>query len=145
MKMYLGGTPVKTMKVKHFEVDTNFCDMIASDLQAGKTGVAQGKIIVGTGKSFEFANYGKFYTNVAISVPSTINLITIASLDYPVQLSVALTDMRNLDFSTTQTVGTVVINGESYPIGVVVTGGKITVSCDKTIKLQIFYGRDNYT
>ena len=32
MKMYLGKTPIKGLNVKHFEMDTNDCDMIASDM-----------------------------------------------------------------------------------------------------------------
>lgn len=145
MKMIYNGTPINSMKVKHYEMDTNDCDMIASDLQAGKTAVARGKKITGTGKSFEFAYYGQLYTNVGAPVPSVVNIVEIASLDYPVRASVALNNMKNLDFSSPQSIGSIIVDGISYPISVVVSNGKIIASCDKTIKLQIFYGKDNYT
>lgn len=145
MKLIYGGVPYNTTKVRHYSVDTNDATCEPSAVQAGLTYYANGKKEVGTGKSFEFANYGFIYTNVSFPVPSIINIVEIASLNYPVQLSVALSDMKNIDFSISQTIGSVVVDGQSYPITVVVSDGEITVSCDKTIKLQIFYGRDNYT
>lgn len=144
MKMIYGGTPVESLKVRHYEVSTNDCDMVASDLQAGKTAVARGQKITGTGKCFSFAFYGSVYTNVPIQIPSTINVVEVASLDYPVQLAMALNNMYVEDFSKTQNIANIVIGGQSYPLMVTVTDNKMTISCSKTIKLQIFYGRDNY-
>lgn len=144
MKMMYNKTPVKTMKVKHYELSTNDATLVASDLQAGVTAYAKGQKVTGTGKSFEFARYGQIYTNVSTLIPATINIIEIASLSYPVQLSVALNDMYTMDFSTLQTIGSIVIDGTTYPLSAVVLDGKLTIACDKTTKLQIFYGKDNY-
>lgn len=144
MKMMYGGVPIKTVKIKHFEMDTNDCTMEPSDLQAGITGVSKGRKIVGTGKAFEFARYGSVYTNVTTAIPTDINIIEVASLDYPVQLSIALNKMFNVDFSIPQHIGNVVIDGQSYPLTITASNNTMTISCDKTIKLQIFYGRDNY-
>lgn len=141
MKLMLGNTPVKKMMIHN---DTQDATMVASDLQAGVTCYAKGQKVTGTGKCFEFARYGSAFTNVATVIPHTINVITIGSLNYPVQLSASLKDMKNLDFSTSQSIGSVVVDGTSYPISVIVSNGKITISCDKTIKLEIFYGKDNY-
>lgn len=144
MKMFYGKTPIKSLNIKHYEMDTNSCDMIASDLQAGKTAVARGKKITGTGKSFEFAYYGAMETNLSRIVPCDINVIEIASSDYPIQLNIALSDMKNIDFSINQNVGSVIIDGVSYIITVQMNNGELVVSCDKTITLQLFYGKDNY-
>ena len=144
MKMIYGGVPVNSLKVKHYEMDTNDCDMIASDLQAGKTAVARGQKIIGTGKSFEFASYGELETNVPDYAPVSINIIEIASLEYPIRSSYALNDMKDIDFSTEQTIGFATIDGVEYPITAKVEGVLITLGCEKTIALEIFYGRDRY-
>lgn len=144
MKMIYGGTPVNSMKVRHYEMNTNDCDMIASDLQAGKTAVARGKKIVGTGKSFEFAEYGMVTANFPIVIPSNINIIEVTSLTHPIRAMIALTDMRNLDFSTTQQLASVVIDGIEHPITASVQDGMLTLNCDIDLDLEAFYGKDNY-
>jgi hypothetical protein len=144
MKMMYGNVPIKSLNIKHYEMDTNDCDMIASDLQAGKTAVARGKKIVGTGKSFEFATYGGMETNSMDYVPTIINVIQITSVDYPVKSSIALNKMENFDFSTEQTIGVVVIDNIEYPITVSIENSILTLNCDKTITLEVFLGKDNY-
>lgn len=144
MKMIYGGTPVKSLKVKHYEISTNDCDMIASDLQAGKTAVAKGRKITGTGKAFDFATYGSWKTNRPDFVPETINVIQVNSLDYPVIMTVTLREMTTLDFSTPQKIADVIVDGTSYPITVSVQSGMLTVACDQTINIEMFYGRDRY-
>ena len=81
MKMIYGGVPVNSMKLKHYEISTNDCDMVASDLQAGKTAVAKGRKITGTGKSFEFACYGQLDTNAKRYVPANINVVEICLIE----------------------------------------------------------------
>lgn len=144
MKMMYNGTQIKSLNVKHYEMNTNSCDMIASDLQAGKTAVARGKKITGTGKSFEFAYYGQLKTNDDRYIPSDINVIELSSLEYPVKLTIQLTDLKNCDFSTEQTIATVVIDGIEYDLVVAVNSNLLKVSCDKTFYLQVFFGKDNY-
>lgn len=144
MKMIYGGTPINSLKVKHYELDTNSATVQPSDLQAGVTCFAKGKKMTGTGKSFEFAYYGQFETNDSMVIPSFINVVEISSLTHPVQLIIPLSDMKNIDFSLPQSVGNVMIDGVSYPVTVVVENNEILVSCDQTIKLEIFYGKDNY-
>ena len=144
MKMIYGGVPVKSLKVRHYEMDTNDCDMIASDLQAGKTAVARGQKIVGTGRSFEFANYGSIKTNLPMIIPNTINIIEIASTIYPIKSAITLTATKNLDFSVPQTIGYIVVEDVENPINVVVDNNMLTLSCNITATLQVFYGKDNY-
>lgn len=145
MKMYYGKTPIKSLNIKHYELDTNDCDMVASDLQAGKTAVAKGRKITGTGKSFEFAAYGTSITNLAEFIPTLINVVEVASLDYPVKNSIDLNDMKNIDFTTEQTIGIVIIDNVEYPINVKIENSLLTFNCEKSITLQTFYGKDNYT
>lgn len=144
MKMIYGGVPVQSLKVKHYEMDTNSATVQPSDLHSGITCYARGKKVTGTGRSFDFANYGSIYTNVATIIPSVVNVVEVASLTYPVQLSMALTDMKNVDFSNSQTIANIIVDGEPHTITVVISDGKMTLVCDKTMKLQIFYGKDNY-
>lgn len=142
--MIFNGTPINSMKVKHYEISTSDCDMIASDLQAGKTAVARGKKIVGTGKSFEFASYGTTYTNLPIPVGNVINIIELSSTIYPVIIKSKLVDINNLDFSVPQIIGTVTVNETDYSVSAVVENNFLTISCEKSISLEVFYGRDNY-
>lgn len=144
MKMIYNGTPVNSLKVKHYEMDTNDCDMVASDLQAGKTAVAKGKKITGTGKSFEFAYYGLISSNDMMFIPNNINVVEIASLSYPVQHTIALGDMKTCDFSIEQIIGNIVVDGILYPVTVVASGNFFTISCGVDTYLEIFYGKDNY-
>ena len=144
MKLIYGGVPYNTTKVNHYEVSTNDCDMLASDLQAGKTAVARGQKIVGTGKCFEFASYGRMETNIPDYVPTLINTIEIASTVYPIKTVYALNDIKNVDFSTEQIIGFAIIDGIEYPITAKVQNYLLTLSCEKSITLETFYGRDKY-
>ena len=144
MKMIYGGTPVKSLKVKHYEMDTNDCTMLASDLQAGKTGVVKGRKITGTGKSFEFAYYGKTTTNMQEFIPTLINVVVITSTAYPIKSLIGFDKMIDLDFVTEQAIGVVIIDGIEYPITIKIEGNILTFNCEKTITLEFFYGRDNY-
>lgn len=144
MKMFYGNTPVNSLNVRHYEMDTNSATMIPSDLQAGVTAFAKGKKVTGTGKAFEFASYGTMETNKSKILPSTINVIEISSLTNPVQLIIALSDMKNVDFSSVQTVGNVIVDNISYPLNVQVVDNKLTILCDKSVFLEVFYGKDNY-
>lgn len=83
MKMIYNGTPIKSLNIKRYEMNTNDATLKASDMQVGVTAYAKGKKVTGTGKSFEFAYYGGFETNSINYVPNMINVIEIASVNYP--------------------------------------------------------------
>ena len=141
MKLMKGGTPIKKTMIHN---DTQDATMVASDLQAGVTCYAKGQKVTGTGKSFEFANYGSLKTNSKTYIPSIINVVELTSLEYPVKHTIQLYDMKNVDFSTTQQVGMVVVDNIEYPISVSVVSHMLTISCEKTFYLQVFYGKNNY-
>ena len=145
MKLMYGNVPVKSMNIHSYELSTNDCTAIPSDLQAGVTCVSKGKKITGTGKSFEFANYGSTETNIPDFVPTSINVVEITSVDYPIKSIIAFRDMSSIDFSNEQDIGTVVVDGVEYPITVKVNGNFLTFNCEKTITLESFYGKDRYT
>lgn len=145
MKMIYNGTPVNSMKVKHYEMDTNSATVQPYDMQAGVTCFARGKKITGTGKCFEFANYGVSRTNVSEYIPTSINIVEITSLDYPIKSSIAFSNMIDIDFTTEQVVGVVVVDNVEYPITAKIEGYFLTFGCEKTITLQSFYGKDRYT
>lgn len=149
MKMMYNGTPIKSLNVKHYEVSTNDCTMKASDLQAGVTGVARGKKIVGTGKAFSFAFYGDVSTNDPLILPSDLNVsdlnvIEIACGEYPIQHLIQLKNMKDIDFTTNQNVANIVADNNSYQIIVNVTDNVLNINCDKTTTLQVFCGKDEY-
>lgn len=143
-KMYLGEIPIQSLNIHHFEENTNDATMVASDLQAGVTAYARGQKITGTGKAFEHANYGVFVTNSPIIVSGNINVVEVASLEYPIRHTIALSEMKNIDFNTSQSVASVVINSVEYPIVAVVSGGILTFQCERDIDIEVFYGKDNY-
>ena len=132
------------MKVNHYELSTNDCDMVASDLQAGKTAVARGRKITGTGKAFEFACYSKITTNKSMPIPTTLNIVELASVDYPILHNMTFSDIRETDFSTAQIIGYAVINGVNCPITVQVANNILRVECSEKIDILIFFGKDNY-
>lgn len=145
MKMMYNGTPIKSLNIKHFEVSTNDCTMKASDLQAGVTGVARGKKIVGTGKAFSFATYGGFSSNVTIPIPvESINTVSISCTTYPVRMITSIEDLRFDDFSTAKTVAMMTADNIDYPITISVLNNMITITCDKSTTLQVVFGKDEY-
>lgn len=144
MKMYLDGKSVNSLHIIKHDIDTNSATMVASDLQAGITCFARGQKITGTGKSFEFANYGHLDTNLSRYVPTDINVIEIASTEYPIKSNINMTSVNSVDFSNEQLIGTVIINGTEYDLVASVKSNIMKITCDETIRLQIFYGKDNY-
>lgn len=144
MKMFYGKTPIQSLNIRHYEMDTNSATMVPSDLQAGVTAFAKGKKITGTGKCFSFAIYGRSKTNESNIVPTIINIIQIGSVDYPIRMTLPMNDMVSHDFTTAQSVAEVTIDGEVYPIIVSVQNGELSIVCEQTISIQLFIGRDEY-
>lgn len=144
MKMYLGGTPVKTMKVKHFEVDTNSATVEPSAVQAGLIYFAKGRQEVGTGKAFAFASYGSAPLNSMIPIPVPINVVWISSTTYPVRSALSFTDVLNVDFSTNPIIAYITVDGTDYPINLKINKNIMTISCDYSTLVELFYGKDEY-
>lgn len=144
MKMIYNGAPIKSLNIKHYEMSTNDATLKASDMQSGITAYAKGKKVIGTGKCFEFANYGGFKTNSDIYVPDDINVIVVSSIDYPIKNAVPLINMYALDFSTSQIIGIVTIDGNDYDLSVTVNDNVLRITCEQTFNLQVFYGKDGY-
>ena len=144
MKMMYNGVPIKSLNIKHYEMSTQDATLRESDMQAGVTAYARGRKITGTGKSFEFASYGTTRTNMADFVPAQINVIEVASINYPIRSLIAFDNMYDIDFSTEQTIGMVTIDGVEYPITSQFNGFIFTLKCEKTIDLEVFLGKDNY-
>lgn len=139
-----GNVPVKSMNIHHFEMDTNDATLISSDLQAGVTAYARGQKVTGTGKSFEFASYSALQTNQPLYIPSNINVVEIASVNYPIQLTIMFSEMKNVDFTVEQIIGKVIVDGTTYDVLVSATNNSLLFTCDKTITLEVFFGKDNY-
>lgn len=144
MKLCLGNTPIGSLNIRKQDVDTNDATIVASDMQSGMTAYAKGVKITGTGKAFRFASYGMLETNLAVQVEDIINVIEVSSLAYPVQMLVALSNMKDVDFSVENTIANIVVNGTAHPITAQVADSKLTLSCSQTVNLQVFYGKDEH-
>lgn len=145
MKMMYNGTQIKSLNIKHFEVDTNSATVQPSDLQAGVTCFGRGKKITGTGKAFSFALYGGCSSNAMIPIPvENINTISISCTTYPVRMITPIQDLRFDDFSIAKTVAIMTVDNIDYPIAVSVLNNMITITCDKSTTLEVLLGKDEY-
>lgn len=146
MKMIYGGTPVKSLNIHHFEMDTNDASLQPSDMQAGVTAYARGQKLVGTGKAFNFAMYGDCESNIVLPIPtSEINTVVISASDYMIRMTQTALYFKEADFSTAKEIALVAIDGANYPISMQVSDNMLIISCDKTITLQVMFGKDDYT
>jgi hypothetical protein len=144
MKLMYGNTPVKSLNIHTYEKDTNDATMIASDLQAGVTAYARGQKITGTGKTFSFASYGTWFTNESNIVPTSINVIQIGSIEHPVRMTIPFQNMKIHNFAVAQKMAEVTIDGVNYPMIVSVQNNEFVITCDKTVEIQLFIGKDEY-
>lgn len=145
MKMMYGGVPVNSLKVKHYEMNTNSATVQPSDLQAGITCFARGTKVTGTGKAFEFATYGKFPVNRSIPIPTTnINTIVVSSTDGAVKMVDEINNLRDIDFSTAQEIAKITLDGVEHSITVQIINNKITFGCTQSVSVQAMIGKDNF-
>ena len=141
MKMYLGDTPLRSVMT---HTDTDDATMKASDLQVGVIGYSKGQKVTGTGKAFSFASYGTVKTNMSFPALADINTIELTSTECPVQSLLTFEDIRNTDFSAEQIIGNAIKDSVTYPIKLKVASDILSVACDITISIQLFYGKDDY-
>lgn len=144
MKMMYKGTPIQSLNIKHFEVSTNDATLKSSDLQAGVTAYAKGKKVTGTGKAFSFAMYGDTTTTAILPIPERLNVLSITSHEYPVQMSDRLFDLQDRDFTIEQEIGKIVVEGVEHPIKAMLLGNILRFTCNHTVSIQFFCGKDNY-
>lgn len=144
MKIMYGNTPIKAINIKHFETNTDDATVTASDMQSGVSSYARGKKVIGTGKCFEFAQYGGIETNIPMFIPNMINVIEITSTVHPVKSAISLTDTKDVDFSIPQTIGYVMVDNVENPVTITIENSMLTLSCSETTTLDFFIGKDNH-
>ena len=140
--MFFGKTHVKGLTL---HTDSDDATLKPSAIQSGVTGYAKGRKVTGTGKAFSFASYGTAKTNMSFPAFADINTIELASTECPVQNLLNFEDIRNTDFSAEQTISNAIKDGVTYPIKLKVASGVLSVTCDLTISIELFYGKDEYT
>lgn len=146
MKMFYGNTPVNSMKIKHYEVSTNDSTLSPSDMQSGIVAYGKGKRIVGTGKAFEFASYGRFVSNIGTFIPTNdINTIVVSSTDGAVRMVDSIRNIRDLDFSVVQEIASVVLEDGEYPLTLKIENNIMTFGCSQNVSIQAMIGKDNFT
>lgn len=142
MKMYLGDMPVNSIRL---HTDTDDGTLVPADMQVGIVGYSSGQRVVGTGKAFAFAFYGNCETNKMIPVPNTVNTVTISSNTNAVQMDISIATIKaGVDFSTPKQIATVTVDDTSYPLNLSVVSNFLQIACDKTLTLQVFFGKDNH-
>lgn len=135
--------------------NTYDADITAVDMQHGKTAWAKGKKVVGTGKAFEFANYGlkKVQPNIEIDGEEKYGI----QFEAPPGTNLIIISVSRGDNITQSSHLVELIEGESIEIGQnVTTGGGIFLRQDGTLlkiffttlqdeetRLRYFYGKDN--
>ena len=145
MKLIYGGVPYNTTKVNHYEIDTNSATVQPSDMQAGVTCFARGEKVTGTGKAFEFATYGRFIANVGTPIPAIdINTIVVPSTEGFVKTNDEINNFRNLDYSVSQEIAKIILDGVEYPLTVKITNNRITFGCTQRVSIQAMIGKDNF-
>lgn len=155
MALHLGNKRVKGVFIQNAPNTYVDADLTPENMQHGMKGWSHGKLVVGTGKAFAFANYGlkKVQPNIEIdgeekygiqfeaSPGTNIIIISVSRGDNIIQTS-HLVEL---------------IEGESVEIGQnVTTGGRILLRQDGTLlkiyftslqdegtRLRYFYGKDN--
>ena len=155
MSLHLGNTKYKGVFVQNAP-NSYQTDITPADMQSGKTCVSKGQVLTGTGKAFEFAEYGSYL--VRKITDSKGNKL------YGVPLDVG--ENANIIFIAPSSTGDIVLqenfivdikSGEITNLGINhTTGGEINAcyennrvivyltdfSTNKTI-LRIFVGKDN--
>ena len=146
MKMIYGNTPIKSLNIRHYEMDTNSATVQPSDLQAGVTAYARGQKVTGSGKAFAFALYGGCSSNSLIPIPvSTINTVLISASSHTTKMNKTALELQKLDFTVPQEVAVINVDNVDYVVTVQAANNMITLHCDKTVTLQFLFGKDEYT
>lgn len=143
MKLSIGDTVLKSVMV---HTDSDDATLVASALQSGLSGYAGGQKVVGTGKAFAFAFYGRVFSNDVIPIPiSDINTISIASDTNSIRMTDSIVNFREFDFSTAKSVAVVTVNSVDCDVTVQVSNNTVTFTCSQNVGLQIVLGKDDYT
>ena len=157
MPLYFGGKRISSIGITNgIGLDTSDADMTPADGQNGKIYYANGKRYVGTGRCFEFAQYGIKITQliqdengndkygVKIELDKVPNLILISSTDSGDTI-IQTKHLVNLSEGTSVLIGqNITANGEMFALYntnyLFIYFSEIE---NKKTKLRFFVGKDN--
>lgn len=139
-------------------LDTSDADITPADMQNGKIGYANGKKVIGTGKCFEFANYGTATFDlifdehgndrygIMMKIPSITNTLFISSIPNSDIVVQEVFNITEIEENKAVKVGTnFTTNGDIF---VFHSQGYIFIYCDDIqntkSELNYFIGKDVY-
>lgn len=159
MSLYFGNKKIGNIGITNgIGLDTSDADMTPADGQNGKIYYANGKRYVGTGKCFEFANYGTATFDlifdehgndrygITLQTPSVTNIIFISSIPNSDIVVQEIFNITEIEENKALKVGTnLTTNGDIFAFH---SQGHIFIYCEdvQNIKSEFnyFIGKDRY-
>lgn len=136
MKMMLGTKPIKALSIRN---DSPERGMSAMTRQNGSANFASEQQWMESCQPFCLTASVTMETDHPIAVPDDMHLVAISSMRYPIQMCLSLRDSKKIDLSIPLEVAQVIVSRKKYPILAQEVDGFLTLSCSKSVLLNVFW------